>query len=158
VTGRAATTKDPLELAYRYLSRRDRTESEMHRHLEAKGVEAPEAEGAIETLRDQGYLNDARYASVFAQDKRLLEEWGSDRIRRTLAERGIGRELIDEAVAADGGAETELERALELLRRRFPSPPRERRERDRALAVLLRKGYDSELALDALAAHVRTCA
>jgi regulatory protein len=158
VTDRVANGKDPLELAYRYLNHRDRTESEMRQHLEAKGVEATEADGAIETLRDQGYLNDARYASVFAQDKRLLEEWGSDRIRRALAERGIDRELIDEAVAAGGDTETELERALELLRRRFPSPPRERRERDRALAVLLRKGYDSELALDALTAHARTCA
>ncbi len=34
-------------------------------------------------------------------------------------------------------------------------PPRERRDRDRALGMLIRKGYDSELALDALAAHVR---
>ena len=45
----------------------------------------------------------------------------------------------------DDGADAELERALALLRRRFPSPPRERRDRDRALAVLLRKGYDTEL-------------
>jgi SOS response regulatory protein OraA/RecX len=42
-----------------------------------------------------------------------------------------------------------------LLRRRFPDPPRERRERERALSMLLRKGYESELALDALAAHSR---
>jgi SOS response regulatory protein OraA/RecX len=48
-----------------------------------------------------------------------------------------------------------MERALEILRRRFPSPPRERRDRDRALAVLLRKGYEPELALDALTAHAR---
>ena len=52
--------------------------------------------------------------------------------------------------------ESELDRALALLRRRFPSPPRDRRERDRALGVLIRKGYDSELALDALAAHARS--
>jgi hypothetical protein len=32
-------------------------------------------------------------------------------------------------------------------------PPRERRERERALGVLLRKGYESELALDALSAY-----
>ena len=51
--------------------------------------------------------------------------------------------------------ESELDRALELLRRRFPTPPEDRRERERALGVLLRKGYESELALDALAAHTR---
>ena len=144
---------NPLELAYRYLNRRDRTEGEVRRHLAGKGVEPDAAEDAIATLRDQGYLDDARYARLFAEDKRALEGWGTERIRGTLALRGIDRELIDAAVAADGG--DEMERALEILRRRFPSPPRERRDRDRALAVLLRKGYDTELAMDALTAHAR---
>ncbi|MGH2886826.1 MAG: hypothetical protein ACRDPA_29725, partial [Solirubrobacteraceae bacterium] len=51
--------------------------------------------------------------------------------------------------------ETELDRALAVLRRRFPTPPADRRDRERAFGVLVRKGYESELALDALAAHVR---
>ena len=127
----------------------------MRRHLAGKGVEPDAAEDAIATLRDQGYLDDARYARLFAEDKRALEGWGSERIRGTLALRGIDRELIDAAIGADGGAGAEMDRALEILRRRFPSPPRERRDRDRALAVLLRKGYDTELALDALTAHAR---
>jgi regulatory protein len=147
--------RDPLELAYRYLNRRDRTESEVRRHLAGKGVEPDAAEDAIATLRDQGYLDDARYARLFAEDKRTLEGWGSERIRDTLALRGIDRELIDAAVGADSGAGAEMNRALEILRRRFPSPPRERRDRDRALAVLLRKGYDPDLALDALTVHAR---
>jgi regulatory protein len=144
---------NPLELAYRYLNRRDRTEGEVRTHLTGKGVDPGAAEDAVATLREQGYLDDARYARLFAEDKRALEGWGAERIRGTLALRGIDRELIEAAVAADGGAE--MERALEILRRRFPSPPRERRDRDRALAVLLRKGYDTELALDALTGHAR---
>ena len=42
-----------------------------------------------------------------------------------------------------------------VVRRRFPDPPEDRRDRNRALGMLLRKGYESELALDALAAHAR---
>ncbi len=150
-----AAQPDPLGLAYRYLNRRDRTEGEVRRHLAGKGVEADAVQDAIETLREQGYVDDARYARLFAEDKRALDGWGTERIRGTLALRGIDRDLIDAAVAADGGAGAELERALEILRRRFPSPPRERRDRDRALAVLLRKGYDADLALDALTVHAR---
>jgi len=59
---------------------------------------------------------------------------------------------------ADGGAPSELDRALALLRRRFGEPPRDRRGRDRALGVLLRKGYDSELAIEALASYARNAA
>jgi regulatory protein len=143
-----------LELAYSYLNRRERTETEVRRRLEQRGVEASVIAAAIRTLLDQGYLDDARFAALFAQDKRELEYWGADRIRRTLRQRGIDRELIDETLGAES-EESELDRALDLLRRRFPSPPRDRRERDRALGVMLRKGYESELALDALAAHAR---
>jgi regulatory protein len=149
---------DPLALAYRYLNRRDRTESEVRGHLTAKGVEAADIERSVATLSEQGYVDDARFARLFAQDKRVLEGWGSERIRVALASRGIERDLIEAAVADEDDAESEMERALEILRRRFPSPSWEPRERDRALAVLLRKGYDSELALDALTAHVRACA
>jgi regulatory protein len=101
-----------------------------------------------------GYLDDARYARLFAQDKRELEQWGADRISRSLLERVVNRDLVAEVVGeAEPG--TELERALSLLARKFPQPPHERRDRDRALGMLLRKGYDGDLALDALAAYGR---
>jgi regulatory protein len=143
-----------LDAAYRYLNRRDRTVSEMRRHLESKGTEADSIESTIQTLTDQGYLNDARFARTFAEDKRELEQWGDDRIERGLLERGIDRELVGETLGATH-SEAELDRALGLLRHRFPTPPRDHRERERALGVLLRKGYESELALDALAAYSR---
>ena len=142
-----------LELAYRYLNTRDRTEAEVRRHLAGNSLDTANVDWSIDTLRDQGYLDDARFARLLAQDKRTLEGWGSDRIRRTLAARGIDRDLIDLALADDDVPSAELDRAVEVLRRRFPAPPRERRERDRALGVLLRKGYDPELAFDALARH-----
>ena len=47
---------------------RDRTEGEVRRHLAAKGVEVADIERSIATLSDQGYVDDARYARLFAQD------------------------------------------------------------------------------------------
>ncbi len=150
------TTDDPLQralgLAYHYLNRRERTVEEVRRHLQRQGVAAEHIGDTIEELRGNGYLDDARFVALFAQDKRELEEWGDDRIRRGLIERGIDRELID-AELGPAQPSSELERALVLLRRRFPMPPRDRRERDRALGVLLRKGYECELALEALRMH-----
>jgi regulatory protein len=143
-----------LELAYRHLNRRDRTEAEMRSHLERRELQPAAIELAMGELLENGYLDDARYARLFAQDKRALEQWGAERIRRELLQRGIDRELIASALAI-GETEGELERALALLRQRFPAPCSDRGERDRALGMMLRKGYDSEVALDALAAHGR---
>jgi regulatory protein len=148
-----------LKLAYRYLNRRERTVSELHKHLVDRGIEAEAAGVAVHTLIEQGYVDDVRFARVFTQDKRALEHWGSERIKRALLAHGIDRDLIETTLAEEGGggeeAESELDRALALLRRRFPAPPRERRERERALGVLLRKGYEPELALDAISGYVR---
>ncbi len=147
--------RNALETAYAYLNRRDRTTHELREHLHRHLSGTTAADRAIGVLQEQGYLDDARYARLFAEDKRGLEHWGDERIRRALEARGVARELIDDALTPTAG-ESELDRALSLLARRFPGgPPRERRDRDRALGILVRKGYDVELALDALAAYAR---
>jgi regulatory protein len=144
--------QDALDRAYRYLGQRDRTEREIRTRLERAGVEAGTAEDAVRTLTELAYLDDARFAVRFAQDKRELEAWGAERIERRLSALGVDRDHI-RAALADQEAGTELGRAMTLLRRRFPALTNDRRSRDRALGVLLRKGYEPDLALEALAAH-----
>ena len=145
-----------LVTAYRYLNQRERTQAEMRAHLDGKGIGSRDVERSIVALVEQGQLDDSRFARLFVQDKRELDDWGGDRIRQVLLSRGIARDVVEEALAEhEQVAGSELDRALALLRRRFPSPPRDRRERDRALGALLRKGFEPELALDAIAAHSR---
>jgi regulatory protein len=139
-------------LAWRALNRRDRTVAELARGLAAKRVEPEAIEVVVAELCEQGYLDDAGYAIRFADDRRRLDGWGAERIERRLRALGVDPELIAAAVGEQDGA-GELEAALELLRRRFPDPPSTPRERDRALGVLVRKGYELELAYDALRRH-----
>lgn len=144
-----------VELAFRHLSRRDRTEAELRRHLVAKGVGDAEVDAAIAEVARMGYLDDARYARAFAEDRRNLDAWGSERIERRLLELGVDREHVAAALGDRAGAR-ELEAALELLRRRFGGDALVgERERDRALGMLARKGYELELAYDAVRAFER---
>jgi regulatory protein len=145
-----------IDLAYRYVSRRERTVSELRQHLLRREVDEASAAETIEELVEQGSLDDARFARLFVQDKRELQQWGSERIRRALLARGIDRELVDAALGEDEpGDGGDLDRALALLRQRFPVPPQGRRERERALGLLLRKGYEPDLAIEVLRAHRR---
>lgn len=140
-----------LELAYRHVARRDRTVSEVRWHLERHEVPPPAIDAAIDELATQGYLDDARYAQRFAQDRRELDAWGAERIARRLLALGVARELVAAALAERDGTE-ELEVAVSVLRRRFPQPPREPRDRERALGILARKGFELDLAYEAIRA------
>ncbi len=157
-----ATTADPergaaraLELAYRYLNRRDRTRAQVAAHLESREVPAAAIDEAVETLERQGYLDDARYARAFAEDRRALDGWGPERIERALLGAGVDDALVAAAVGARDAGE-ELEAALELLRRRLHAVPGDDRERASALGLLVRKGYGLDFAYDAVRAFERT--
>jgi regulatory protein len=146
-----------LDVAYRYLGRRDRTVAEMRRHLEARGVEPATVDEAVEDLGRQGYLDDARYAQRFAEDRRTIDAWGAERIERRLLAVGVAPELVEAALEERDGAE-ELEAAVAVLRRRLQAAPADDRARDRALGMLVRKGYDLDLAYDAVRAFGRDAA
>lgn len=143
-----------LERAYRYLGHRERTVAEVRRHLAAKEVDPDAIDGAIEELVAQRYLDDARYAEHFADDRRRLDGWGAERIARKLEAVGVDAEHVEAALAGQD-AEDELDAAVELLRRRFRAAPDSPRERERALGLLVRKGYELDLAYDAVRALER---
>lgn len=152
-----ARLQHALDLAYRYLGRRDRTVAEVRRHLESKRVEPATIDDAVAELGEQGYLDDASYAQRFVADRRALDDWGAERIERKLRAAGLAPELIATALATRD-AQDELGAAVALLRRRFAVPPASERDRERALGVLVRKGYELDLAYDAVRAYEREAA
>lgn len=146
-----------VDLAYRALAVRDRTEAELRAFLERKRVHPGAIEAAVADVSEAGYLDDIRYAHRFAEDKRSIERWGSDRIERDLLRRGIAGDLAAAAAAADDPAD-ERAAALALLAERFPRGVPDDRQRDRAWRLLVRRGYQPELAYEAVRAHERAAA
>lgn len=150
----ALRLQNALDFAFRYLGPRARTEVELRRYLEGKRVEPETIEQALASLTEQGYLDDARFAREFTEDKRLLDEWGADRIERRLLALGVAPETVAAAIGTRGATD-ERDAAVTLLRRRFPQLADDPREHRRAVGVLVRKGYDGELAWDVVRSHAR---
>ena len=126
----------------------------MRHYLEGKRVDPAAITTTVAELSAQGYLDDARYARRFAEDRRELDDWGAERIERKLLAAGVDPDLVAAALMQQASGD-ELAAAVALLRRRFPTPPADDRERNRALGVLVRKGYESELAHEAVRALER---
>lgn len=133
------------DAAWRALNRRDHTVAELARVLAHKRVEPAVIDAVVGELCEQGYLDDARFAQRFAEDRRRLDGWGAERIERRLTALGVDPELIAAAIGRQS-ADDELEAALALLSRRFPEPPATPRDCERALGILVHKGYELELA------------
>ena len=136
-----------MTLAYRAISRRERTVAEVRAFLERKEIEEADIEYALGELLEAGALDDERFARLLAEDKRSIDGWGGARIDRELRRRGVPDHLA------------EAERAVRPRRRaprrrgaagREVPPAEDDRGRDKAWRMLVRKGYEPELAYDAV--------
>lgn len=72
-------------------------------------------EKIIETLVNEGYADDFRYASAFARDKSSLAGWGDVKIRYMLSSKGVSRDVVDRALQEIDAskAQSRLEKLLE---------------------------------------------
>ena len=137
-----------FERALRALNRRERTTAELAAWLAQRGFTPATVDAVLDRLTETGGLDDARFARIYAEDKRELAGWGAERIRTELHARGVAPGLIDAALRAVT-PEGEAERATALLAKRG-APLDGDAARARALAFLLRRGYPSEVAYDAV--------
>jgi regulatory protein len=152
--GGSSERERALAAALRSLARRDRTVAEVRGLLERRGFAVEVAEKVIEGLREDAYLDDARYARRFAEDRRTLDGWGAERIARDLGRRGVAEGSIEAALDTLGRG-NELAVARRLLSERFTGPLEDDRTRGRAWRLLVRRGFASELAYAALREHER---
>lgn len=123
----------------RLLARREHSTLELSRKLDQRGFDPNEIGRVLQALSDQGLLSDRRFAEVFAR-ARVSRGLGPVRIRRELAERGIGN---TEAEAALSGCDPDwLAQAERVRRKRFGSAlPTELRERARQTRFLAYRGF-----------------
>lgn len=146
--GGVEARRDPYELAVRALSRKERSAAELATWLEERGVEPADVEAVMDRLTAIGELDDERFARLFADDKRTLAGWGSERVREALLARGVAPDHIEAALAGDS-EEVQIGRAGDLLVRRG-RPLGTEAEKTSALGYLTRRGYSYEIAHEAI--------
>lgn len=120
-------------------------EQELRRRLDKWEIGSAEADGIIDFLIDNKFLNEERYARAFASDKARFSLWGRIRIGRELRMRGIAQSAVAEALQEIDGAEY-----LEALHRASAQCARgldltEYTERAKLFRRLASRGYEAEL-------------
>lgn len=116
----------------RAMSRRD-----LERKLQEKGASGAEARYAAEWLEAIGALNDAEYAAALARHYSRLG-YGPARVREKLYEKGVPRELWEDALEElpeDGG------QVDAFLRNKLRGRTPDEKEKRRLTNALLRRGF-----------------
>jgi regulatory protein len=143
------TEGELYEYAVGALARRMRSVAELKRLLRQK-VEADTEFGQtlveliIRRLKDQGYLNDAKYAAAYSSFRRDNQKFGRMRIVTDLKAKGVHEEVIDAAVSAAFDEVNEEKQARAYLKRKRLSRPQDQKQTARVFRQLMRAGFRSK--------------
>ena len=133
----AAGISDTKAAAADLIGRRAMSRRDLEKKLREKGASEAEARYAAEWMEAIGAIDDAEYAALLARHCTDLG-YGPARIRERLREKGVPRELWDDALEALPPAEERIDRFLESkLRGRLP----DEKEKQRLCGALLRRGF-----------------
>ena len=136
----SAGVSDVKAAAADIIGRRAMSRRDLERKLRDKGANEAEARYAAEWLEAIGAIDDAAYAAALVRHCAGLG-YGPARIRDKLYEKGVPRELWDEAMEEAPDNETQIETFLQgRLRGRVP----DEKEKKRLCDTLLRRGYPWE--------------
>ena len=96
--GEPPTGEALYETAVKALGRRARSTAEIRLLLEKKKAGKKQIEAVLERLRQNGYLDDARFARYFASSRLEDDLQGQARVRRDLKARGLTEQAAERAV------------------------------------------------------------
>ena len=119
------------------IGKRAMSRAVLEKKLKEKGASEAEARYAAEWLEAIGAINDADYAALLARHYGEMG-YGPQRVRDKLYEKGVPRELWEEALDQLPDNGEQIDRFLQSkLRGRTP----EEKEKKRLTDALLRRGY-----------------
>lgn len=80
--------------ALRIIERAYKTEKEMRKRLSEKGYEKEEIDEAVNFLKEYKFIDDDSYVKLYIKEK--IKSYGSQKIKYSLINKGISKEVIEE--------------------------------------------------------------
>lgn len=137
------------ESALRIIERSYKTEKEMRDKLKLKGYEDNSISKSIEFLKEYNFINDTNYVKAFISDK--LNSAGSQKIKYTLMQKGICKDIIDEELSKLN-KDNEKNAAFNIAKKKFDAIRKKESDNYKISGKLYRylvsKGYGHDVISD----------
>lgn len=131
----------------------ERCPSDIHSKALSWGLSEDEVARLVAHLVQEKFLDEARYAHAFANDKSRFQHWGRTKIRYALRAKGISDTVINTALdSVIDDTEAYLDQCVTLLqgRMRGMSLPLSPQDRARLYRFAAQRGFESDIILRAV--------
>ena len=133
--------------ALRLLARREHTRQELERKLSPHAGSSEDVKDLLAGLKQKNQLSEERFAEERA--RQLSRKYGAARIRQDLKSKGVSEELISRF----SSSENEMQKAKEILERKYRTPAATREEKAKRMRFLQSRGFSSEIIFKLLSAR-----
>ncbi|MEO8962969.1 MAG: regulatory protein RecX [Ginsengibacter sp.] len=146
------TFEQALQKIKQYCTYQERCHSEVRDKLYSFGLHKMEVEEIISLLIIENYLNEERFAILFAGGKFRMKQWGKNKIKQALKLRRVSDYCINKALKEIVGSEYKkafkkvAEHKVKTLKSEKNIFIKKRKLQD----FLLQRGFESELIREAL--------
>jgi regulatory protein len=126
------------------LSIRDRSEKELIEKFKNKGYGEEEIRKIIDKLKEQGYVNDYKFALNWVKTRSEKKLLGRRRLEQELRAKGVEEEIIKKCLA-DFDDSLTLTNMKELLKKKYPGISKgDLKMIRRASSFIQRRGYQNK--------------
>ncbi len=87
-----------LQQSRNLCSRSEKCTNDIRQYLSKKDVSEDDIEKIINTLIEEMYIDESRYAEFFVNDKLKFNKWGKVKIRHVLRQKQINNSIINDAL------------------------------------------------------------
>lgn len=142
---------DALDKMAKYCAYQERCVKDVREKLRTFDLPQEEKNKILDYLIDNRFVNDERFAKSFVRGKVNQSGWGLNKIRFHLIQKGIAKDIIDEALGQTD-EEVYRQRLMDILKAKSKTVKAATDfERKRKLAAYaMQKGFEASLVWDVL--------
>ncbi len=150
-TDKPLTPDQVLDKMAKYCAYQERCVKDVKDKLKTFDIPQEEKTKILDYLLDNRFVNDERFAKIFVQSKSNQNDWGTNKIRYHLIQKGIAKDIIDE-VLGQTDEEVYRQRLIEILKTKAKTvkAANDFEKKRKLAAYAMQKGFEGALIWDVL--------
>lgn len=138
------------KMALDYLNRRMRSQWELKRYLERKDIQPSEVRRVIQFSREHGFIDDHKFAEVYARELVQINRYGIRKIWAKLKSKRIPNTIIKEVLNKTVSRDDQLRLAQQFAHKKRQQLGEVANPREKVYRYLVQRGFTADIIHEAL--------